>query len=607
MAAVPEVGKRIIHAGYIGTIRYIGPVDGTQGSWLGVEWDDSSRGKHDGVKDGKRYFTCIVPNSGSFIRPTAQLCFGVSFLTALRDKYVEQPRNAASVEKVVLGSSNGAIEVEAVGLDKIRAKLSRLENLREASLDNTGVALADPVGRIKQTCPGIKGLDLSKNLMPSWDVVAMICSELVRLERLALNQNRLTLPSIDDAQFAEAFLHVKEIQLNDTLTSWRDVQSIIRAMPALEILELGYNRLRSLELPNSDLNGAIEDNHTLHTINFDSNEIDNWTSICKALSSFRKLDRLLLSSNKLEEIDPLDDVAQSPIRHLKHLALSFNKLTEWIHIDRLAVWCPQLESLKLTGNPVSEDSDLNKNVRQLVIARLPSLQTLDATPITTRERTDSEIYYLSYITKHWPPDEELRAREHPRWKELCEKYGRPDDQSTLQSKQGTLGNRLLNITISRYPGPSSSPSLARSREVANTNNGESYTAQQHRQRRFGSNSSTTSSSHIDLSSDSGRISTKQSEQDNSANVGGKNQKQEQNQNPPASPIPIPLKVLPTMNMRTFRMKVAKSFKIPKAQQPSMKIYLTMPDGSLRELAAEEDTHDLSWLGIEDGSELVLEV
>jgi dynactin complex subunit len=52
-------GSRIyLLSGYFGTVKYFGPVDGTTGLWLGVEWDDPARGKHDGIKDGKRYFDC---------------------------------------------------------------------------------------------------------------------------------------------------------------------------------------------------------------------------------------------------------------------------------------------------------------------------------------------------------------------------------------------------------------------------------------------------------------------------------------------------------------------------------------------------------------------
>ena len=53
-----NVGQRISYGGEICTIRYVGKVDGTKGEWLGVEWDDPTRGKHSGEANGKRYFTC---------------------------------------------------------------------------------------------------------------------------------------------------------------------------------------------------------------------------------------------------------------------------------------------------------------------------------------------------------------------------------------------------------------------------------------------------------------------------------------------------------------------------------------------------------------------
>lgn len=53
-----EVGHRFSLSNDRGTIRYIGPVADTKGIWLGVEWDDPSRGKHDGVSKDTRYFHC---------------------------------------------------------------------------------------------------------------------------------------------------------------------------------------------------------------------------------------------------------------------------------------------------------------------------------------------------------------------------------------------------------------------------------------------------------------------------------------------------------------------------------------------------------------------
>ena len=61
------VGCRVKDAeGYKATVRYIGPVAAAKNqeeTWLGVEWDNQTRGKHDGsCVDSKgdlhRYFDC---------------------------------------------------------------------------------------------------------------------------------------------------------------------------------------------------------------------------------------------------------------------------------------------------------------------------------------------------------------------------------------------------------------------------------------------------------------------------------------------------------------------------------------------------------------------
>lgn len=93
-----------------------------------------------------------IPNSGSFIRPSPSIGLGCSFLQALTNKYVEPAHGAASQEKIILGSSNGAIEVEVVDMDKIRSKFANLERLREVSLDNKVSTGSEP-GKILSTCP----------------------------------------------------------------------------------------------------------------------------------------------------------------------------------------------------------------------------------------------------------------------------------------------------------------------------------------------------------------------------------------------------------------------------------------------------------------------
>jgi hypothetical protein len=94
-----------------------------------------------------------IQDAGSFIRPSASISYGKSFLEALTSKYIETLHGSESQENVLLGSSRGAIIVEGVRLDKVRGRLACLERLREVSLDNESLARSDPVGAIGRACP----------------------------------------------------------------------------------------------------------------------------------------------------------------------------------------------------------------------------------------------------------------------------------------------------------------------------------------------------------------------------------------------------------------------------------------------------------------------
>ena len=51
-------GQRLSFQGERCTVRFIGSLNDKAGDWLGVEWDHDSKGKHDGVQNGVRYFSC---------------------------------------------------------------------------------------------------------------------------------------------------------------------------------------------------------------------------------------------------------------------------------------------------------------------------------------------------------------------------------------------------------------------------------------------------------------------------------------------------------------------------------------------------------------------
>jgi DNA-directed RNA polymerase subunit H (RpoH/RPB5) len=189
MSNSPYVGQRLSYDGALCTVRYIGEVAGTTGLWLGVEWDDHTRGKHDGSHKGHRYFTTTSRSAlaASFIRPTRRPDNPQSFLSALREKYAPNAdgENANHPDRQIV--TFGTKVAQEMGFDKLRRQLAKLEDLKIVILDSMKIAgILEEEGKIRQTCPRIMQLDLSRNLLEKAGDVVNICRELGALTKLSL-------------------------------------------------------------------------------------------------------------------------------------------------------------------------------------------------------------------------------------------------------------------------------------------------------------------------------------------------------------------------------------------------------------------------------------
>ncbi len=128
------VGERVRdkNDGYAATVRYIGPVASAKDHsviYIGVEWDDSTRGKHDGstiVKNSDateitvRYFFC-AQGAGSFLKPK-KLARGETFVEVMRRRYVSMEaqmvstNNKLDIEECNVKTWNGrALPIEFFG------------------------------------------------------------------------------------------------------------------------------------------------------------------------------------------------------------------------------------------------------------------------------------------------------------------------------------------------------------------------------------------------------------------------------------------------------------------------------------------------------------
>jgi hypothetical protein len=114
------------------------------------------------------------------VRPTRPADPPQTFLSALHIKYDHAP--SAPARQVVI---SGKV-AEEVGFDKIRRKQAQLSELKIVILDGSQVVSAGKQDgqSIRDVCPQVTDLDLSRNLFIRFETVVDICSELQLLKTL---------------------------------------------------------------------------------------------------------------------------------------------------------------------------------------------------------------------------------------------------------------------------------------------------------------------------------------------------------------------------------------------------------------------------------------
>ncbi|KAE8404004.1 hypothetical protein BDV37DRAFT_271717 [Aspergillus pseudonomiae] len=482
MDSTSFVCQRRSYNGELCTVRYAGKVAGTTGEWLGVEWDDPTRGKHSGEHGGVRYFTCKRkhPTAGSFVRPSRAADQPRSFLEALREKYASEFEEEAARRKLGGAVSGDALHkpieisgkvVEEVGFDKIRKQLAELQELKIVLLDGLRVAgvlahdgsteqIQSVCNEIEQTCPKIIEVDLSRNLLNRWGDVASICDSLKRLRTLKLNGNR-----IGPVEGGLKFERIAELQLDDTLLSCDEISALTYQFSSLATLTASANQISTISSTLSS---------TITTLSLEDNEISSLSSLRK-LTSMNSLNRLSLRGNQVDKIYETNSDEACPLRfsnNLQSVDLSRNRIDNWLFINHISLVFPGLQTLRISGNPLydqpvgpstitglPEKTMTVDEAYMLTLSRISSLKMLNYGTITEKDRSNGELYYLSLIGKELSAFPESAEREilakHPRYSELCGMYGEPMiKRATASTGSGAAVNprsvaaRLLRLAFS---------------------------------------------------------------------------------------------------------------------------------------------------------------
>ncbi|KAJ8435558.1 hypothetical protein Cgig2_015413 [Carnegiea gigantea] len=342
------IGQRVHSVGdsrRIGTVKYVGPIQGYSGDWVGVDWDNGD-GKNDGSVNGVRYFQAKSDNSASFVRPK-NLAAGITLLEALVLRYRGESTNEEEDEMYVLSSSNKRVSVQLVGKDTIQNKLSHFEKLSSASLAYLGVSSAGPPNEISSVAPNLKELDLTGNLFSKWKDVAAICQELPALVALNLSNNRMA----QNLTYLPILGNIRVLVLNYTGLKWAQVESLKDLLPSIEELHLMGNEISEITPTSKFVQGFS----CLRVLNLEANQISEWGEIVK-LSELTSLEQLHLNKNNLSQVFyPTSDSTVisftiEAFKNLRCLLLGDNNISDVDSVDSLNSF-PLLTDVHITTSP----------------------------------------------------------------------------------------------------------------------------------------------------------------------------------------------------------------------------------------------------------------
>ncbi|KAF3015559.1 hypothetical protein E8E14_005671 [Neopestalotiopsis sp. 37M] len=453
MTSAVKIGDRLSYDGAICTVRYIGEVAGTSGSWIGVEWDDATRGKHDGSHKGTRYFSCRSksPTAASFVRPTRSAERPQSFIAALQDKYTGEV-SAASAQIRFSGKI-----AEEVGFQKIQRQQANLAELKFVILDGTRIAFPYAEGdqRIVATCPKTVELDLSRNLFTNFETVVDICSELPVLRNLRLNGNRF-LDILEDENTTQAqaiFKDVKELALEETLLTWEELCHVSSKFQSLATLSADLNQLSLLpQVPVGTLSS------TLLSLSLEFNDFTSLSDVA-CLGQLKALRNLHMKGNNIAAITS-EESLQQPVfsSTLQYLDMSYNQVSTWAFVDDLPSCFPGLTQLRFTHNPIYDNPDPDHSAQSktnteeaymMTVGRLANLKALNFGNISANDRQDAEMFYLARIGKHLaavPESEETQVLlNHKRYAQLVDIYGPPVVNRQKEINPSFLEARLITV------------------------------------------------------------------------------------------------------------------------------------------------------------------
>ncbi|CAH1792652.1 unnamed protein product [Owenia fusiformis] len=455
------IGRRIESDGHFGTVCFHGEVPPTKGVWLGIEWDDQERGKHNGTHEGRHYFNTKHPTSGSFLREK-KANFGVSLFEAVKERYGRIEDESAGIieeEMFVKGEGNQVTTVEVVGAQSINLKQSKLNLLKEVSIRDMYVFGTRDTQDLSHLLTNIRELDISKNLIPSWEEVAKIAAQLHHLTSLNVSENFLEVCQ-NPENLQSSFTSLRHLYINRMNYTWEQVLRCVPMFPRLSSLHACFNAITTITIPPPEYFTDLE------MLNLEGNKLYSWDDVLN-FGHLKKLNSLIVSDTGISclKFPGRYSDKTDAFPGLQSLYINRNNITEWSNINELNR-LQKLEEIKIQFNPLM--STFNpETVYELFVAKIENLKVFNRSTVTYGDRKGAEIDYLKMYGKIWlhsggnqdpskcKPTEEFN-QEHPRYAALVSAYGPPED-SELVVKERNLKSTLIPVFIDSPNVPDRKP------------------------------------------------------------------------------------------------------------------------------------------------------
>ncbi|CAH8450119.1 unnamed protein product [Heterobilharzia americana] len=373
------IGRRVVHKESFGTICYVGELPNSKDFWLGVNWDDASRGRHDGTYNGVRYFQTKNPTSGSFVKPS-KVSLGTSLEEALVYRYAVCAR--CQLEAQITLCSNEKPEKSLVNEmnqpSRLDAYLDDTFATPEAEYSGNSGHCLDAVRVELYTTPRINQNEISNSHSSCGASAAKFCLSQLKSVSLSFvpvyralhwksdcfpdhHSERSSLWPSTGGCIGQFLTNICDLELSNCLLSkWTEIAEMCIQIPWLKSLNVSNNCIRLPVSPTEasekcNANGCLE-SRLLYDVDSDP-----------VLSE-------QLCSNAFPQLSQLTLVRCSPL--------------DWKCVRRIVCWMPCLRSLSLAynnlGNPSCDWEEVSINAfRRLIELDLTHINLTSAYQLFT--------------------------------------------------------------------------------------------------------------------------------------------------------------------------------------------------------------------------------